>query len=274
MKRTRLLPLLALLPCLGSCAGMSFGQGYQLAQAALSTAKAIIPISEEEEAQIGKAVAARVAGRYGLLDDQALTEYVSLVGLVCAANSERPGLPWRFAVLKSDEVNAFAAPGGYLFITRGALREMDNEAQLAGVLSHEITHVAKKHILAEIQKANLASAGKHLAEASGRIPSGVLEAVADKGADVLFKGYSRSDEYEADAEGTALLFRSGYPADGLLAFLRRLSGDAGKSTLAVLSSTHPRTEDRIGKVVEEIKNRGLVSKDRPSLPYRFKKNAG
>jgi predicted Zn-dependent protease len=264
----------AALLALAGCANMDLSQGLALAKAAKSTAAAVIPISLEEEIQIGRAVSARVAGRYGLSTDDRLTRYVSLVGLVCAANSERPGIPWRFAVLASDEVNAFAAPGGYIFITRGALRKMTSEAQLAGVLSHEIAHVAGKHILKEIQKANLASAGKSLAEASGKIPSGVLDAVADTGANVLFKGYSRSDEYEADLTGTTILHGAGYPPDGLVSFLGKLESGGAKGGVEALFATHPATAERVGKINAELKARTWTPAGRPYLEDRFRRRVG
>ncbi len=271
MKRSAaLLAPLALLPLLQACANINLSQGLSLAQAAGSAAKAIIPISRDEEIQVGRAVAARVIGRYGLVDDAGLLEYVNLVGLVCAANSGRTDIPFHFAVLKGDEVNAFAAPGGFVFVTRGAIKAMASEAQLAGVLSHEIAHVSQKHILKEIQKANLVAAGSHLAEASGKIPSGVLDAVADKGANILFKGYSRSDEYESDAVGTGILYRSGYPGGGLLSFLEVLKVGAGKSGVAMLFATHPKTEDRMARVAEEIKNRKYTAAGRPDLKDRFR----
>jgi predicted Zn-dependent protease len=279
MTRAAILPRLALfaalLPLLAAgCAGMDMEQTMGYAKAAGQAAAAVKPFSLEEEVEIGQAVAARVAGRYGVFEDPALTEYVNLVGLVCAANAGRDGVPYRFAVLDSDEVNAYAAPGGYIFITRGALKDMENEAQLAGVLSHEIAHTDEKHILNEIRKANLTAAGVTLAEASGKMPAGLVSAVADYGADILFKGYSRGDEYEADREGTAILHRAGYPADGLLQFLGRLDKGKGKGSLEILMSTHPVTGETITRVKKEIKTRGLESEGRPYLAERFRRKAG
>jgi predicted Zn-dependent protease len=272
---TRLALLATLIPLLaGGCAGMDIEQTMGYAKAAGQASAAIMPVSLEEEAEIGQAVAARVTGRYGVLNDPALTEYVNLVGLVCAANAGRDGVTYRFAILNSDEVNAFAAPGGYIFITRGALKDMENEAQLAGVLSHEIAHTDNKHILNEIRKGNLKDAGVTLAETSGNIPAGLVSLAADYGANVLFKGYSRKDEYEADREGTAILHRAGYPADGLLQFLGRLDKGKGKGSLEILMSTHPVTGERITRVKKEIKTRGFKSEGRPYLAERFRKKTG
>lgn len=271
---SRLALLAAFLPLLAAgCAGMDIEQTMGYAKAAGQAAAAVKPFSIAEEVEIGQAVAARVAGRYGIVNDPALTEYVNLVGLVCAANARRSGVTYRFAVLNSDEVNAYAAPGGYVFITRGLLKDMENEAQLAGVLSHEIAHTDQQHILDEIRKVNLKAAGVTLAEASGKMPAGLVSAVADYGAELLFKGYSRGDEHEADREGTAILYRSGYPADGLLQFLGRLGEGKGKKK-GSLMSTHPVTDERLSRVKKEIKTRGFKSEGRPYLAERFRKKTG
>jgi predicted Zn-dependent protease len=269
---TRLVLLAGVLPILAAgCSGMDINQTMEYAKAAGQASAAVMPISLEEEAEIGQAVAARVAGRYGVVDDAAHTEYVNLGGLVCAANAGRAGVSYRFAVLNSDEVNAYAAPGGYIFLTRGALKAMNNEAQLAGVLSHEIAHTDQRHILAEIQKKNLKAAGVTLAEASGKMPAGLVSAVADYGAELLFKGYSRGDEHEADQEGTAILHRAGYPADGLLQFLGRVGTGKKKGSLM---SSHPVTDERLTRVKKEIKDRGFKSEGRPYLAERFRRKAG
>jgi predicted Zn-dependent protease len=254
--------------------GLSPSQAVAIGQAGKSVVQAAKPISEAEELQIGRAVAARVTGRYRLVGDAALNRYVSLVGRACAANSSRPQLPWRFAVLDTPEVNAFAAPGGYVFVSLGALRVMENEAQLAGVLSHEITHVANRHIIKEIQKGKWMEAGMSIADATGTIVADVLDSIAESAVGTLFeKGYSRSDEYESDNEGTLTLSRTGYAADGLLVFLQRLSkGKQSKGEMAVLFATHPNFDDRIGKVTETIADGKLVIKGRPTLENRFRKN--
>ena len=119
-------------------------------------------IDEPEEIELGRAVASAVGSRYTLLRDEPLTRYVALVGNSVALQSDRPDIRYYFGVLDTDEVNAFAAPGGYVFITRGTLRLMRDEATLAGVLGHEIGHIALKHHVSAIkdQKQKAVASGK------------------------------------------------------------------------------------------------------------------
>ena len=119
--------------------------------------------TETEEADIGRVVAARILKTYPLSDNDMLQQYVTLVGKTVAAYSARPTLDWHFAVVDSDVVNAISAPGGFVFITTGALKQMHSEAELASVLGHEIAHITQKHVLKEIKRANLMAAGKDLA---------------------------------------------------------------------------------------------------------------
>src|SRR5712691_4908928 len=116
-------------------------------------------VSAEEERQIGEEVSAKIRQRFGVVQDAGVHKYVGLVGIVVARQSERPALPWTFIVLDTDGVNAFASPGGIVHITRGALGLIRNEAELAGVLAHEIGHVAHKHTVNVIQKSNAVKMG-------------------------------------------------------------------------------------------------------------------
>src|SRR4029077_7212590 len=109
-------------------------------------------VTEEEERTIGEQVSAKIRQRFGVVQDPAVHKYVTLVGTLLAQQSERPNLPWTFIVLDTDGVNAFASPGGFVHITRGALGLMKNEAELAGALAHEIGHVAHKHTVNSIRK--------------------------------------------------------------------------------------------------------------------------
>ncbi|HVB38702.1 MAG TPA: M48 family metalloprotease, partial [Vicinamibacterales bacterium] len=104
-----------------------------------------LSLTQQEEIQLGEQVSAKIRARFGVVQDPAVTTYVTEVGMLLARASNRPNLPWQFIVLDTDGVNAFAAPGGIVHITRGALGLIQNEAELAGVLGHEITHVADKH---------------------------------------------------------------------------------------------------------------------------------
>src|ERR1051325_6697479 len=119
------------------------GKGLQIAKKANDVRD--LAMTDAEEQQLGQNVSQKVRERYGVVQDAAVHKYVSLVGLALAQGSTRPALPWTFIVLDTDGVNAFAAPGGYVHITRGALALIKSESELAGVLAHEMIHVTEKH---------------------------------------------------------------------------------------------------------------------------------
>src|SRR5690242_3234411 len=130
-----------------------FASGIDLGGLFNTVKQAVQPANEQQEAAIGRDAAATLLGASKPIGDAAVQEYVNKVGLWVALQSDRPALPWHFAVVDSDDIDAFAAPGGYVFITRGLLLHLHSEAELAGVLGHEITHVVKKHHLNALQKA-------------------------------------------------------------------------------------------------------------------------
>src|SRR5688572_9515444 len=147
-------------------------------------------ITEEEEVKLGADVSLKIRERFGVVQDPAVHKYVTLVGTVLGEQTSRPKLPWTFIVLDTDGVNAFAAPGGYVHITRGALALIKSEAELAGVLGHEIAHVAQKHTVNAIKKSKgiqlgtsetLANRGAFLDQLANRTYSMVLENAFDRG---------------------------------------------------------------------------------------------
>src|SRR3954468_14691274 len=116
-----------------------------------------LTFSEQEERQIGEQVSVKLRQRFGVMQDAGVTKYVSLVGSVLGQASSRPALDWKFIVLDTDGVNAYAAPGGFIHVTRGLLGLLKNESELAGVLGHEITHVTQKHTITAIQRSKMTS---------------------------------------------------------------------------------------------------------------------
>ena len=204
-------------------------------------------ITEPEELQIGADVSANVRKRFGVVQDAAVTRYVTLVGTNLAQQTERPKLPWTFIVLDTDGVNAFAAPGGYVHITRGALALIKTEAELAGVLAHELTHVAHKHTVNAIRKSKAVSLGANETLANR---SAFVNKLADKAYEmVLENSFDRGDELDADQSGVALALKAGYAPAALADFLTRLD-DRNKDQPAKngLFASHPETRERIGKV--------------------------
>lgn len=181
---------------------------------------------EDVEAEIlfGRELAARILGLYGFYDSPKLNRYVNLVGRAMAMHSGRPELTYYFGVLDSDEINAFAAPGGYVFITRAALLKMKNEAQLATVLGHEIAHITERHVIRELNiKGEDGSAIAGIAGLIGGATGGTmksLEQAMDRAADILLRdGYKINDEIEADGIGMLMAASAGYDPLALKEFL-------------------------------------------------------
>ena len=180
----------------------------------------------EAEILFGRELSARILGNYSLLDDEKINKYVNLVGKGVALYAGRTELRYRFGVLDSDKINAFAAPGGYIFITRGALEKMENEAQLAAVLAHEIAHIVKRHVVKELNiRGNESSGAGGIASLIGGPTDslrGALEQALDDAADIIFnKGYKVKDEIEADRVGIMVESLAGYDPSALKEFLNK-----------------------------------------------------
>ena len=225
--------------------------------------------TEGEEADIGRVVAARVLATYPLAKDDKVQQYVTLVGNTVAAYSARPTLEWHFAVIDTPIVNAFSAPGGFIFVTTGALKQMNSEAELAGVLGHEIAHVTQKHILKEIKRSNLMSASLSLAQESSAGAQWLNDDYAGKIGKIAYEklfttGLSRTDEAEADRIGFELTDASGYRAAEMLTFLASLEKLEGTSAMKQLIATHPRPKDRIATLKPLVRdpNRGELLAER------------
>jgi len=207
-----------------------------------------LTFSDQEEQQIGSDISAKLREKYGVVQDKSVHRYVTLVGTVLAQQSSRPGLKWTFIVLDTDGVNAFAAPGGFIHITKGALAMIRTEAELADVLGHEVAHVTLKHTLNAITKSKTVSAA---GEASR---SKVVSAVAERGyAAVLENAYDRGDEMAADKTGVGLADGAGYSPNGLSAFLTRLS-DRNKNLKdrSGMFASHPETDARLAALKKQI----------------------
>lgn len=199
-----------------------------------------LTFTDEEEQQIGAGVSEQLRARYGVVQDPAIHRYVALVGTVLAQGSARSGLPWTFVVLDTDGVNAFAAPGGYVHITRGALSLITSEGELADVLAHEIGHITKKHTMNAIRNARgietaTASRSEFIRDLTGRVYEMVLE-----------NNFDRDDEMEADREGVLLANKVGYAPTGLGAFLSRLAErNKDLSERSGMFASHPDTRARL-----------------------------
>lgn len=211
-------------------------------------------ITDAEERQLGENVSANLRVKYGVYQDANVTKYVTLVGTVLAQGSTRPNLDWKFIVLDTDAVNAFAAPGGIIHITRGLLGLMKNEAELAGVLGHEITHVTAKHTVRAIQQGKLVQMGADEAGSSS-YKSLLIARLSEKAYHMILDGeFSRDDEREADQIGIRLANKPGYDPHGLPDALKKLQArNAGRQEKNGLFASHPAIQDRIDTVEKQIK---------------------
>jgi beta-barrel assembly-enhancing protease len=210
--------------------------------------KAVTEIEEPEEIEIGEDVAARLLGAAPLVPDAALQRYVNHVGRWLATQTERPDLPWRFGVLDAPQLNAFAVPGGTIFITRGLLERMKSEAELAGVLAHEIVHVLRKHHLKAIQKnAKTALAGEALNQALEDRGGAAREKLISFGTEMYGRGLDKADELEADRLGVVIAARGGYDPYGLPTVIQTLQAmNPEDSGIALMFKTHPAPDERLG----------------------------
>jgi beta-barrel assembly-enhancing protease len=224
--------------------GRLFGVGKDIA-------RAVTGVSEPEEISIGKEITGRMLGAAPLVADAELQAYVNRVGRWVASQAERPDLPWHFGVIDTPAINAFAAPGGYVLITRGLYEILDNEAQLAGVLGHEIGHIVQRHHVTVMQKSAAISAGAQLAQQDRRREW--VNNLIGTGAEVFARGLDQDAEFEADRIGIVLAARAGYSPYGLIEVLHKLAArGAEDGSLALLFKTHPAPSDRLARLGDAI----------------------
>ena len=233
-------------------------------------------MSREKEAEIGAEehpkILKELGGSYNDID---LGAYIARIGSQLAVLSELPEIQWRFTVLNDHRVNAFALPGGYIYITRGLLALAENEAQVAGVLAHEIGHVTARHSAQRYSTAMATNLGLTVLGALGNaagVPAGVGR-LANFGAQAALQQYSQSQELEADMLGVRYMIRAGYSSDGMTNFFRKLKAHSElearqqgrKGTNHNIMSTHPRSEDRIAQAIKLTKQKGVQ-------PFRIRRN--
>lgn len=227
----------------------------------------LVGISQEEEITIGRQIAGNLLGASALVKDQGLQSYINNVGRWVASQSERPDLAWHFGVIESSDVNAFAAPGGYIFLTRGLYSLLQNEAELAGVLGHEIGHVIRKHHLKILQQSSLVDLGGKLI--SKRIGGNdKVQKLIGNGAEIVARSLDKDAEFEADRIAVVLAARAGYDAFALPEVLQKIGHFANDDgSVALLFKTHPLPDDRLEKLglvmndrLEDVKGKTLVAR--------------
>lgn len=209
--------------------------------------------SPEEEVRIGQQIAGNLLGAAPLVRDDTLQRYVNRVGRWVSLQSERPDLAWHFGVIESDDINAFAAPGGYVFLTRGLYRKLDSEAELAGVLGHEIGHVIRKHHLKLLQKSQGIAALGGMLGGKMKDENQLVQNLIGSGAEIVARGLDKDAEYEADRIGVVLTARAGYDAYALPAVLAEIGHvSRNDKSVSLLFKTHPHPEDRLGHLSEAV----------------------
>lgn len=222
-------------------------------------------LSEPDEIRLGQKTDAQIVKTYGIYDDSTLAAYIQQLGQRMAKLSHRPGLPFEFKILDSPVINAFAVPGGYVYLTRGILSYLNNEAELAGVLGHEIGHVTARHSAKQYSRAQLAELGFGL----GAVISVDFQQharFAQFGVGMLFLRFSRDNERQADSLGVEYATRAGFDASHMANFfatLERLHPSSDRSGLEGWFTTHPSPPDRVRAVQRKAREwaRKLGTKD-------------
>jgi predicted Zn-dependent protease len=203
-------------------------------------------LSESSEIDLGRKTDGEVVKEYGVLEDPKLTAYLNDFCQRLGKVSHRPTLSYQFKIVDASVVNAFAVPGGYVYFSRGILATLNSEAELAGVMGHEIGHIAARHSAKQYSRAQLAQVGLGLG--SALVDSPVLSGLAQLGAEMLFLRFSRDNEREADDLGVEYASKVGYDSAQLASFfqtLERMNPGSDRSGLPGWFSTHPSPQDRV-----------------------------
>jgi beta-barrel assembly-enhancing protease len=220
--------------------------------------------TEAEKQQLGAEVSGNIRKKFGVVQDPAVHRYVTLVGAVLARVSKKPDYSWRFIVLDTDAVNAFAAPGGYVHITKGCLALIANESELAGVLGHELTHIVEDHTIKALSKAGFVDTAASASGKGGEITAGLVNQVTS----IALQGFGRGEELESDHDGLSLAAKAGYQPDGLRTFLQRLTDrNKNSSEKRGLFASHPAMQERLDKLASQEKKEKAST---VTLEARFK----
>jgi predicted Zn-dependent protease len=204
----------------------------------------ISSMSDEQEVALGRQINDRLVRDVRLYHNRQVTNYVNAIGQRLVRQSSRPDLPFTFQVVQDDSINAFATLGGFVYVNTGLIRRADNEAELAGVVAHEIAHITEKHVLDRLRQAAIAQG---VLNATGVDPDVLVNIAYEL---VINRPNSRSAEYEADQVGLDILTRSNYAPVGMVNFFERLlSGGGG---LPQFLNTHPDTRNRVARLRDEI----------------------
>lgn len=225
----------------GAAAGATPRQGGE------DSTQLLLAISDEQEARVGQQVAADLLGVAPLVDDRGLQHYVNTIGRWVASQSERPDLPWHFGVIESADLNAFAAPGGYVLVTLALYASLGDESELAGVLAHEIAHITRRHHIDLMRKGVLIAEGSRaLQKLLPADTDALFSHLLGSGAEIFARQLDKSAEFEADRMAVVLAARAGYDPYGLPAVLLKIGSVARTDDrVALLFRTHPHPDARL-----------------------------
>ena len=216
-------------------------------------------ISDEQEIAIGKQTNEQVLSEYRLYDNPQIQQYVSNLGQELVSQSDSRDIPFNFQVVVSDQINAFATPGGFVYVTTGLIQAAENRAQLASVMAHEIAHINERHGVKGLKQA---VAARGIAKTAG-LDTNTLAPIAYQLAVDLPR--SRSFEYEADSSGLKILQQAGYPAEAFANFLTKLKGGGGTPEFL---RTHPSSQNRIDAISEMSNLEGANNKGQDNTEYQ------
>lgn len=251
--------------------------GVKFTSGAIKASKSLSPV---QEYYLGRAVAAQALLEYPLSNNAALNDYVNKIGQTIVQSSDRPETygGYHFAVVTSNEINAFACPGGFIFITTGALKAAKSEDEVAAVLAHEVAHVANKHSLKAMKKAAWTGVAlTTMQDAAATYGSDVVQqinasfggAVKDVTTMVLKSGFSRDDEKQADEKGLQYMTNAGYDPKAMVSFFQGMlsQGQAGSKSVF---ATHAATDKRIAVAEAFIKKNNMTGETVAARTTRFK----
>jgi len=257
--------VVALCACVETAANSPFGNVLEnelqrslgLAQPPASGGAVQVPllgtVSDADEQALGREIAGRLLAAYPLVENRLLQQYVNQVGRYLAAQGPRPQLNWTFGVIQNDDINAFAAPGGYLFVTRGLYRRLGNEAELAGVLSHEMVHVTERHYVKLLQQQRALALGQEFL--LGKVQSATVQQLAGSGVELYARSLDKDAEFACDRLGIQAAARAGYDPFAYLDLLDRLGAETHADQLALLYKTHPHPAARLNALEQLIGSR-------------------
>lgn len=217
---------------------------------AAATAASCLSVSRQDEISMGRDYARQLDSELPLIESEGIRGPVAEIGLELARASARPDMPYEFEVVNTDAVNAFAVPGGFIYMNRGLLQEAENMSQIAGVLAHEVGHIVGRHSAEQLEKARTVGLGYGLVSVLFGQPEGVAAVGINLGANFYFARHSREDEAEADRTAVDLMVETGWDPRGLTGFFRIMleERESEPNALEALFASHPLTEERIRDV--------------------------